>query len=1617
MMEAESADQIILSELSNTLNTDFSCDALNVSFMELGGNSFLALQLTAACHRRGVEISMRDLFGCERILELFDKTRQLNELCEPASRKPSRNGNGEYCGPDEEHRAPFDSVTNRFPSTSFGETSQVRLPVTEKQYRMTEMQANFLSQSLRYPGTNIISYKEEHRVESIPRLRAAWETVINAEEIFWTVFDLESRMCLVPRTEDACRPFRWSEIFVHDEGRYQVECTKAPLDVTEGSAPANFFRVVHLVGRKFRRRSTVIWYVHHVYTDGYSASLLLRNVYNSLSGNALQPCTPFSMAAQELHKLQSSDKLAAGSFWQAERLAHPGAAQELAIYQPSTHPSNLRSSRVLKFSVPSSEIVNAARKASVFPATLFIAAWGLTLAKHMDAKTVVFGTMLSGRDIPIRGFECTIGPMVNTLPLNLDIDPSWSVSKYLEHVFLRLQELSKVSWSCPDQGFDRSFPTAINVNLHDPVPISCPEGPIARPEVEVTMDLPFVVDVQPGGVVSIRFHENSFEVGNVRLIAHIFEAAISLMLQPNVILDALSESLMTPTRRTNIMKHGNAYSASTTEGSVNEDLLDLFYPTVRKHGERVALERSSAKMTYQELDKASSKISWYLKDILKSNPGDVVCVESDRSIDWIVAVYGVLKAGCVYCPVDPSLPDEFRRDVLRDSQAVAFLVSDSGASFAEERTSASPVRCSVREILSGKQASCPRDRAVRKAASFTGYRGNLRGAYICFTSGSTGKPKGVICTHQAVVAFQKRYEMRLKASPGWRIAQTLSPAFDGSILEIFSALSYGATLVLKEKNPLEHLTKVNATMLTPSMAQGLDPSDFPHLEVVYLGGEAVSQTVCDKWASRKEVFNAYGPTEGTCAVTLKPLRQHQPVTLGSPLASSRIYILDSAHNPVVEGVAGEIFLAGIQVSLGYVNSAEQTDRNFSNDLLMPNLGERMYRTGDRGYWDFNGELRILGRRDRQVKLRGYRIDLHGLEKRIGDITSHSPVAVVLKDGDIVAFVKTHTIDVQSTMTRLSREIPDYTLPRRMIAIEQFPMTNSGKLDYKALTKSLDSSRPNGSGNSVEVFSGTQKIIASVWKELLRIDDSSMIRKDSSFFDLGGNSVLQIVLSKKLERQLQRTVPLSMIMQSPTLRILAERLDSNEPPETTSGLEITAVSNASDTTAMENHWWKEYQKKDKGSALTVPFACRLSAEVSREKLEDAWNVILKRHPILRCRFYQDQDSRVRKCLAPTATRVTQVKQLKMCSELRRSFDLQHENPVRVILSRDCLLVMLSHIICDLTSLRLLLREVDMVYNGLPVLDSDPCTSDTSQHRALKRQCLRNVRFWKSYLTEPWHSWRAPGSTSSQDGHHGTSIVSRLPKRTFEAMTRLAQSGNSTLHQVVLATSSLVLTCQNEKTDIVLGSPHFNRSSIEELSKIGLFVQPLPIRVQHPSSNAFRKLVSHAEGAEPGHGTFHSSFLKEVRHSCQAALEHAIPWNELLASIEAHAAEGPEVAPFEVMVSLHDNRREAGFLGQLTEPLFIWTEGAKFKLMIEFTVMSNDVVFARFEYSPRCYSTEGILQLQQMLVTAVDELESGKSYEEIKQALRDVREKSVIEMPPHEARNPYFGAHMGGLECSS
>ncbi|MFD7257602.1 amino acid adenylation domain-containing protein [Streptomyces sp. NPDC059874] len=598
-------------------------------------------------------------------------------------------------------------------------------------------------------------------------------------------------------------------------------------------------------------------------------------------------------------------------------------------------------------------------------------------------------------------------------------------------------------------------------------------------------------------------------------------------------------------------------------------LTDLFEERVRRHPDAVAAEHGARRWTYRQLDAHADRVAHALL-AAGSRPHDVVAVVMDRSLDWIAAALGVLKAGAVYLPMGPDLPVD-RISAQLSAAAASFVLAEPGtevlARKAADGTPAPPAVICVRDVHTADLPDGPPAVRVRPDHA----------AYVYFTSGSTGDPKGALCEHAGLLnhLLAKAADMGMAdggdTGSGEVVAQTAPQSFDISLWQFAAPLLTGgatriiATDVLLDVDGfLDEIVegRVTIAQTVPAYLEVLvrqlerRPRDLGALRAVSVTGEVLSPDLVRRWFALCpgiSLVNAYGATE-VCDDTMHEVLDRapepgRPVALGRSLPNVNTYVLDQNLGLVPLGSAGEIAFSGVCVGLGYVNDEERTQQVFVSDPFR--AGTRMYRTGDFGRWLPDGRMEFLGRHDEQVKIRGFRIELGEIESRLLALPGVREAAVVIV-GDsgihrhLVAFFTTDAEGdgpgVERARGHLASVLPDYMVPSYLHPLRRLPRTANGKADKKALVE-LASTLGHGGDGHTGPATATERRLAMLWAEVLGVPLERIGRHDD-FFALGASSLASVRVVVRLDRALS----LKELVAHPVLADLAALLDGRRGGE-------------------------------------------------------------------------------------------------------------------------------------------------------------------------------------------------------------------------------------------------------------------------------------------------------------------------------------------------------------------------------------------------------------------------------------------------------------------------------------
>ncbi|KAI1131716.1 hypothetical protein F5Y10DRAFT_285656 [Nemania abortiva] len=1467
-------------------------------FMDLGGNSLAALKVISYLRRRHLELRLRDLFDLPNLQAICDVIREN----EPATAQVEK-----ISGTIE------DSGNNHENSATIGP--------------MTPLQTKMIQASLRTPGANclLLRIRIPHPGKSVStrNLKSIWYRVLSRHAIFRTNFLLKDELQEVQPylnidwTEEEVTPEQQNEVI-------RARSLEIRNKILSSGNQSQIFRpvnVYHLITVE-NVCSTLLISAHHAQADGWSFSIILDEVQETLL-NKLPPVEePANFLTIALAQNKQQVNLEGVSFWK-NILKNHLALPSLSLPKPPLHqiPYEWTSSLKVNLNLNGIELGQAARILKATPSALLYAAWGLVLSNYTSSNNVAFGVVFSGRNImEVPGVERAVGPLLNTVPFPIEFETEQTVQDAVSAINRSLLQMLEFQWSAAEAMASMSG-ESINGTLQTLVVTEYDLPPTKdlmswSVEREDLMEFGLTLLVEKKSVNergnehdhssseqdqefqarilfdSLRYAESSV----TRLLNHFKNALLSLMKAQHTSMKEVRSQVMDEEEKSVVLQAPSAFDEKE-DTEIADTVKDAFESAATRWPHLCAIESpNSGSYSYQEVDEFANRVAAQLIQRVKTkDPKNVVVgILSDGSAHWVISILAVLKAGCICCPLDTSLPPNRIKTIINESEASIFLAANRTCQTKFEGLGAKATDDNmilVDEFL--QQAS---DAPVARLESTTGAKDTI---YLVFTSGSTGIPKGVPLHNITILNAISVPALRLFAAPGRRISQLSALGFDMALVEIFGSLCYGATIVLKDpSNPFQHIKHVDAMVTTPSFLSVLSPEEYRNLDTVLLAGEQVPQKIADTWSTKvKTLLNIYGPSECGCASGTR-LLPGVPVTIGRPLTGMKFYVLDHYKSLVPQGIIGEIYISGNQVTQGYwgkTNELATKSRFIINPFAVEPNYHIMYRTGDLGFWDEEMNLSYVGRIDNQVKVRGFRVELEEVENALisagaGDVQSAAVIAINGDDSDgsenysvrIVGFVTPTSVNMAVLHEKLAKLIPNYARPSQILAISELPMTanlklDRGRLKALALAKNTPQGLDEGSRNAGKThdLNPTEKVIAGAWRKVLGLSSGAhSISSDDDFLSLGGNSILAIKSARLVSESIGHDVPIALLLRETVLGRLARAIDQRNTPDNASDSRsfasylssmkrgVAADAGASDVadylskghspSHLERELFEAHTASKNKSAFNTAVNFTISGSVDIKKLSRAFLALIQETPILRARYMVSEGVLLRLISsdysAPQCFLGDEMDFEALQTLVDKPFDLASEQLIRVILwnkdkydGRTECIIITHHIITDKASLALMLEWTSHKYK-YPVdrartiegtyIDWARWLGRQTAPSTTSAQLQKEVRttFWKKHLQKTRSALSLQGSLQTQ--HIGSYSSTRMKSTIplLNAEDGIDAQAYKYSQRLAVAATALSLHAYFGSSDLILGVPYLNRDEPGTASMLGLFVDRLPIRIQ-------------------------------------------------------------------------------------------------------------------------------------------------------------------------------------------
>ena len=933
------------------------------------------------------------------------------------------------------------------------------------------------------------------------------------------------------------------------------------------------FRVLLL--RLDEEESILLITFHHTIFDGWSIDLFLKEVaafYEAFSSGRPSPLPElpiqYSDFAQWQREWLQGKVLERQSRYWKQQLSGRLPVLELPTDYPRPAKRSFRG-KVQSFVLSrtlSEAIQKLSQQEKSTPFMTLLAAFKTLLYRYSGQEDIIVGSPVANRNRT--EIEKLIGFFVNTLVLRTDISGNPTFCELLG----RIRELVSEAHAYQDVPFERLVEELqpereLNRQPIFQVMFAFQDAPIhtlkfsnlilepvethnGASMFDLTLDM---LDTEQGFTGFFEYNTDLFDSATIlRMIGHFQTLLEGIVADHDRKVSELP--ILTRFEQQKILVEWNSTAADYPKGACIHALFEF---QVERTPNAIATVFGEDQMTYRELNRRANQLAHYLQK-LGVGPEVLVCICVDRSLEMLVGILGILKAGAAYVPMDPTNPTKRLVFMLEDTEASVLVTQQHlQKNFPDHNGHTVCLDSDWQDVLEENDENPQYNVSAE----------NL--AYVIYTSGSTGIPKGVLISHRALVnrcvAIMEHYALE----PHDRVLQFASISFDVSLEEIFPSLLSGATIILRlAQVPLsfeafstfvkkEKLTILNLpTTYWHEWVSELSRSNSqppPSLRLVVVGTEQASAKHLAIWKGlvhdRVRWINAYGPTEATITTTIYEACQEDryanTVPIGRPLNNTRLYLLDRFLRPVPIGIPGELYISSVSLARGYLRRPELTDETFIPDPFDDEPGARLYKTGDLARYLPDGNIEFLGRVDHQVKIRGFRVELGEIETSLtAHPAIHEAVVVVREDVSgnkrLAAYIisdREEKLSISGLRDFLKKQLPDYMVPAIFTFLEAFPLTSSGKIDRHNLPDP-DFDRSEFTTTFVAPRNPTEELLADIWAEILGFEKIGI---HDNFFDLGGHSLLSMQLMSKIAAVMNLNASVKLLFLHPTIARLTTAL--------------------------------------------------------------------------------------------------------------------------------------------------------------------------------------------------------------------------------------------------------------------------------------------------------------------------------------------------------------------------------------------------------------------------------------------------------------------------------------------
>lgn len=1410
----------------------------------------------------------------------------------------------------------------------------------------------------------------------------AWKFLIDRHGALRTIFYEEGGKLRQKVLPHQCVHFELSKKVPKDTSdseiaRLVTDMVTAPFDLEK----APLLRVSLITLTPHRHVLVVVF--HHIISDGWSLISLHEEFARAYDAYVcgVAPQFPLSISYEQAIRWKLARLKAEGQralkYWKEE---FRDGAVRLHLPSTQTEVNGKDSALESSFVIADKDLDRLAQVSETLNCTYFtalFAALSVVLYKYTGQQEIVVGTDIAGRDDP--RLNQTVGCFINTVAVKTVCPPNYSLADFFDIVkqkilgaidqqYYAFDDLVKeVGLSHSEALFNVLF---LYQNFGGDLPFSNIHPNVEQTQLSVAangvladLQIEFIEVENKPCRLNIRYSSDVFSKHQIdNLPKHLFkvirtaaENSQQTIGQMSILTDVEVDEI---TSFTGLNKEIQLPSKS---------FLSYFEDAVSRYPDNIALRCGENEVAYREVYSIVGKTAAFIATAFGITPGTRVALLVDRDVEMVMATLSILQAGGAYVPIDADWPDERINHVMTDAD-VEYLIYSAGL---KERA------CKLLKSLD--IAGWEYDRHIQATAKIDNPVSLDQPAYILYTSGSTGKPKGVIIGHQALIDYTVTFQQYFDLSSTDRIIQQSSLGFDTSVEEIFPALAVGATLLILPEggrnidNLLYNVEHYQASVLstTPLVIQEInqDKEKLESLRLLISGGDVLLPHQISNLIDQVPIYNTYGPTEATVCVTYNQVQQNEPANIiGTPLSNHQVYILNEhlQHQPV--GVPGEIFLSGLGISEGYVDE-QLNDKHFLENPFSD--VSKLYRTGDFGAWLPDGRIIFSGRKDHQVKVMGYRVELGEVEKALRAHPDVKEAVVVSKNNDGLVRLAAYCTfykdtDEDSIREYLLGKVPFYMVPQFILTLKTLPVNANGKVDKAALPEASELIKEKTTAPNV-LKTPEEQVLLDFWQEIFKCSDISC---SDNFFDLGGHSITAVRIIAKVNRYFSVNLAIKDLYTAPTITALARTLTRQSKTEgIVKPIEDQEMYPASYS---QRRLWVLDQLESSKEAYILSWAFETEGDLNTEVFQDVFGALKQQYQILRTVLVERRGELYQVVKAaekyPENYEFLDVRSSEDKGELIKAaahknastaFDLQNGPlwKIRLLQYDDekfLFLFSIHHSIADGSSINRVAEEIKEQYNRR--LSGHATSAPLSaalqykdyvhwqQARITDQYGEELKKYWLKELRAPLPIVDFPTDyhRPRKQTYHGNTFSVDLDPQTYETLNHFVAKEQVTHFMVLLAAVKTLMYRYTYEEDLVVGIPVEGRNH-EFHQQIGMYLNTIALR-------------THVSGEES-----FEIFVKRIGQKLTGAIEHQeYPFDLLVQhlDLERDLSRSPV---FDIMVGFQDIRDAEHSLQHLSgltfTPYPLEKKISQFDLSFDFYRSENGIQL-HIEYNTDLFVPERI-----------------------------------------------------------